>query len=122
MVYKILAVDDSPTVLASIKLALEKRGYGLKTCTRPDDVLAFLQSNEPVDLIITDLNMPGLNGVELAKKVRAMGRYRFTPIVVLTTESQQGKKDEARRAGATAWITKPFTPEQLEAVLKKLLR
>lgn len=118
---KILAVDDSLTVLASIKLALERRGFELCTARQAEEALNLL-GKEKSDLIITDLNMPGLNGIEFIRRVRAMANYRFTPIVMLTTESQQAKKEEARRAGATAWITKPFTPEQLEAVLRKLLR
>jgi len=120
-VYKILAVDDSPTVLASIKLALERRGYELHTFQRADEALKQLNSKK-ADLVITDLNMPGMDGITFIRQVRANTTCRFTPIVMLTTESQQAKKEEARRAGATAWITKPFTPEQLEMVLKKLLR
>ncbi|MFZ5650236.1 MAG: response regulator [Bacillota bacterium] len=119
--YKVMAVDDSPTVLASIKLALERRGYDLHTSQRAEEALKQLNS-EKADLVITDLNMPGMDGITFIKQVRANAVYRFTPIVMLTTESQQAKKEEARKAGATAWITKPFTPDQLEMVLKKLLR
>lgn len=119
--YRILAVDDSFTVLASIKLALERRGYELVMCRRAEDALREL-SGKKVDLIITDLNMPGMDGVTFIRRVRADAAYRFIPIVMLTTESQQAKKEEARKAGATAWITKPFTPDQLEMVMKKLLR
>lgn len=120
-VYRILAVDDSPTVLASIKLALERRGYDLYTSQGAEDALKQLNSRK-ADLVITDLNMPGMDGIEFIRRVRATAAHRFTPVVMLTTESQQAKKEEARKAGATAWITKPFTPDQLKMVLNKLLR
>ncbi|MFZ5597120.1 MAG: response regulator [Bacillota bacterium] len=119
--YSILAVDDSPTVLASIKLALERRGYDLHTFLRAEEALKQLNTKK-ADLVITDLNMPGMDGITFIRQVRANAAYRFTPIVMLTTESQQAKKEEARKAGATVWITKPFTPDQLEMVLNKLLR
>lgn len=119
--YKIVAVDDSITVLASIKLALERRGYDLHTFQRADEALKQLSIKKP-DLVITDLNMPGMDGITFIRHVRINPACRFTPIIMLTTESQQAKKEEARKAGATAWITKPFTPDQLEMVFKKLLR
>lgn len=119
--HSILAVDDSSTVLASIRLALERRGYELFAFQRPDEALRQLDAKKP-DLVITDLNMPEMDGIAFISRVRANPVCRFTPIVMLTTESQQRKKEEARKAGATAWITKPFTPDQLEMVLKKLLR
>ena len=120
--YRIVAVDDSPTVLASVKLAVERRGYGLVTFRRPEEALVYLKGTGRTDLVITDLNMPGMSGTEFIKNLRQIPACRYTPVVVLTTESQEAKKEEARRAGATAWITKPFTPQQLEAVLKKLLK
>jgi len=119
--YRVVAVDDSLTVLASIKLALERRGYDLHTFQRADEALKQLGSKKP-DLVLTDLNMPVMDGITFIRQARVNPACRFTPIVILTTESQQAKKEEARKAGATAWITKPFTPEQLEMVLKKLLR
>jgi two-component system chemotaxis response regulator CheY len=73
-----------------------------------------------VDLFITDLNMPNMNGIELTRQLRAATAYRFTPIVLLTTESQQEKKIEGKTAGATGWVVKPFQVEQLLAVVKKV--
>jgi len=120
--FKVLAVDDSPTVLAGIKLALERKGYEIYTLQRAEEALEQLEAQK-VDLIFTDLNMPGIDGLEFIRLVRGRNTAnRFTPIVMLTTESQQAKKEEARKAGATAWITKPFTAEELEYVIKKLLR
>jgi two-component system chemotaxis response regulator CheY len=73
-------------------------------------------------MVITDLNMPDMDGIELIKKLRAMPDYRFTPIIMLTTESQELKKQEGRQAGASGWIVKPFSPEQLLGVVKKFVR
>jgi two-component system chemotaxis response regulator CheY len=72
--------------------------------------------------VITDLNMPNLDGIGLIKGIRAQAAYKFIPVVMLTTESQAGKKAEGKSAGATGWIVKPFTPDQLLAVVKKVLR
>lgn len=72
-------------------------------------------------MIITDLNMPNMDGLELIRQVRAMPSFKFTPIIMLTTESQAGKKQEGKQAGATGWIVKPFKPEQLLGVVKKVL-
>jgi two-component system chemotaxis response regulator CheY len=82
--------------------------------------LSKLQGN--VRLIITDLNMPNMDGIELIRNVRANPGYKFVPILMLTTESQAEKKQEGKSAGATGWIVKPFKPEQLLAVVKKVLR
>jgi two-component system chemotaxis response regulator CheY len=73
-------------------------------------------------MVITDLNMPDMDGIELIKKLRAMPDYKFTPIIMLTTESQELKKQEGRQAGASGWIVKPFSPEQLLGVVKKFVR
>ncbi|HDQ40334.1 MAG TPA: response regulator [Desulfonatronum sp.] len=82
---------------------------------------ALQQLSGPVDMIITDLNMPNMDGLELIRQVRAMPSFKFTPIIMLTTESQAGKKQEGKQAGATGWIVKPFKPEQLLGVVKKVL-
>jgi two-component system chemotaxis response regulator CheY len=84
------------------------------------DALTKLQGD--LGLILTDLNMPNMNGIELIRNVRATPAYKFIPIVMLTTESQDGKKSEGKAAGATGWIVKPFKPEQLLAVVAKVIR
>lgn len=118
---RVIAVDDSPTVLASIELALKKRGYELELFQHPVRALERISARSP-NLVLTDLNMPGMDGIELVRRVRSMPPpVRFVPVVVLTTETQRAKKEEARKAGATAWVTKPFTPEGLEAVIARLL-
>lgn len=116
----IMTVDDSASVRQMVSLTLKDAGYSVIEACDGKDALAKLSGQ--IDLIITDLNMPNMDGIELIRAVRATAGYKFVPIVMLTTESQAGKKEEGKSAGATGWIVKPFKPEQLVAVAKKLLR
>ena len=116
----IMTVDDSASVRQMVCLTLKDAGYSVIEACDGKDALAKLSG--PVDMIVTDLNMPNMNGIELIRAVRAMPQYKFVPIVMLTTESQAAKKAEGKSAGATGWIVKPFTPDQLLAVVKKVLR
>lgn len=116
----ILIVDDSETVRQALILALGNAGYQVFEAEDGFDALDKL-SGAPVDMLITDLNMPNMDGLELIKKVRAEGHYRFTPIVMLTTESSEEKKKAGREAGVSGWIVKPFKPEQLLKVVKMVL-
>lgn len=116
----ILAVDDSITMLQTISLALEKEGYKIVTAIDGNDALNVLNGGEKFDVIITDVNMPNMDGITLTAEIRKIAQYKFTPIIVLTTESQAGRKDEGKRAGATGWIVKPFKPEQLVSVVKRV--
>jgi two-component system chemotaxis response regulator CheY len=119
----VLAVDDSATVRSSLKLVLQEAGYDLVLAADGEEALNKIKkSKEKFHLIITDLNMPKMNGIELIKAVRSLPDYRFVPILMLTTESQADKKLEGKKAGATGWIVKPFTPEQLIGVIQKVLR
>ena len=118
---RILAVDDSASVRQMQRFVLSGAGYDVIDAVDGKDGLAKLEKNGAVNLILTDLNMPNLDGVGFIKAVRASSAHRVTPIVVISTESQQEKKQEARAAGATGWIVKPFTPEQLLAVVKKVI-
>ncbi len=99
---------------------LEKGGYAVTTATNGEDALAQAKATR-TDLVITDYHMPGMSGVELIKALRGLGNFRFCPILVLTTESQQGKRDDAKAAGATGWLVKPVAADQLYGVLKQLL-
>ena len=120
MAKKILSVDDSASVRQMVTFALETAGY--ETVQAEDGKAALeLLKKTPVDMIVTDLNMPNLNGIELIKQVRALPAFKFVPIVLLTTESEDSKKAEGKAAGATGWIVKPFKQDQLLAVVKKLL-
>ncbi len=116
----IMTVDDSASVRQMVCLTLKDAGYAVIEACDGKDALAKLTG--PVDMIVTDLNMPNMDGIELIRSVRALPQYKFTPIVMLTTESQASRKEEGKAAGATGWIVKPFKPEQLLAVAKKLLR
>lgn len=116
---KILAVDDSKTMRDMISFTLRGAGYDVVEANDGEDALGKLGGNS-VNLVITDINMPRLDGIGLIKKLRADPSYKSTPILVLTTESEGSKKDEGRQAGATGWIVKPFDPDQLLKVVQKV--
>ena len=120
MVKCIMIVDDSETVRQVLQLTLTNAGFDV---IEAEDGVEALQklSAAKVDMLITDLNMPNMDGLELIKKVREEGAHRFTPIVMLTTESSEEKKLAGREAGASGWIVKPFKPEQLLKVVKMVL-
>lgn len=116
----ILAVDDSVTMLQTISLSLEKEGYKVITASDGVEGLKVLKAGEKFDVIITDVNMPNMDGIALTAEIRKLEKYKFTPIIVLTTESQVGKKEDGKQAGATGWIVKPFKPEQLVSVVRRV--
>ena len=119
----ILLVDDSTTILISISAVLTKAGYGVEKASNAEDALSRMKSgNLKPDLLITDLNMPGKNGIEFIKEVRQLPALRFMPILFLTTESQQAKRAEAKAAGASGWIVKPAKAEELLAAIKMVIR
>ena len=115
----ILIVDDSISVRQVVSFALRDAGYDTLEAIDGRDALAKVSAN--ISLVITDLNMPNMDGLELIRHVRAGSVNKYVPIVVLTTESQTAKKLEAKAAGATGWIVKPFRPDQLVAVVRKVL-
>jgi two-component system chemotaxis response regulator CheY len=117
----VLVVDDSETVRQVLQLTLSNAGFDVIEAEDGDDALNRLASASVVDMLITDLNMPNMDGLELIKKIRADKKHRFTPIVMLTTESSEEKKRAGREAGASGWIVKPFKPEQLLKVVKMVL-
>ncbi|BDV01063.1 response regulator [Thermodesulfomicrobium sp. WS] len=117
---RILTVDDSSSVRQMVRLTLEDAGFEVVEAVDGKDALGKL--NPAPDLVITDLNMPNLDGIGLIRALRAEAATRFTPILMLTTESQEAKKQEGKAAGATGWIVKPFKPDQLVAVVRKVLR
>jgi two-component system chemotaxis response regulator CheY len=121
MTKKILVVDDSASIRQLVSFTIKDAGYDVLVAENGKDALGKL-SNEKVDMVITDLNMPEMDGIELIKKLRATPDYKFAPIVMLTTESEESKKQEGRQAGASGWIVKPFSPEELLGVVKKFLK
>lgn len=119
MAKKILAVDDSKTMRDMVSFTLKGAGYEVLVADDGVNALSTI-SGENVDLIITDVNMPNMNGIELVQKLRADPQYRATPILILTTESDDSLKQQGRAAGATGWIVKPFVPEKLLKVVDKV--
>ncbi len=121
MAKRILAADDSASMRQVISFTLKRAGYEVVTANDGNDAAAKLDTDGPFDLVLTDLNMPGMDGVGLIRAVRAHCRHRFVPVVMVTTESAAAKKAEGKAAGATGWIVKPFQPQQLVAVVAKLI-
>jgi len=117
----IVVVDDSESIRELVGLTLETAGHKVAKGIDGRDALKLFDGRE-VNLIITDLNMPHLDGISLIKEVRKLNGYSTIPILVLTTESQAAKKEEAKAAGATGWIVKPFVAEKLLEVVKKVIR
>lgn len=118
----IFLVDDSATVLISTSSILAKAGYQVEKAASAEEALTKFKAGLKPDLLITDLNMPGLNGIELIKQVRLMPSFRFLPILLLTTESQQSKRADAKAAGASGWLVKPTTAEELLNTIKLVIK
>ncbi len=117
---RILIVDDSASIRQMVSFTLQGEGY--ETDEARDGAEALEKASASVfQLVVTDLNMPNMDGIELIKRLRSNPAYKFIPILMLTTESQAEKKMEGKAAGATGWIVKPFKPEQLVGVVKKVL-
>ena len=115
----ILVVEDQEDNRRIMRDLLASAGYEVIEAVDGADALSKL--NGSVDMVISDVNMPNVDGIELIKAIRGKPDYKFTPVVMLTTESQDEKKQAGKAAGATGWIVKPFKPEQLLAVVKKVL-
>jgi two-component system chemotaxis response regulator CheY len=117
----ILIVDDSATMILSVKSTLEMNGFTVETANDGVQALGKLKSGSKPDLIITDVNMPNMDGLELIRNVKLLPGFRFTPILTLTTESQAAKRDEAKKLGATGWLVKPVSGPDLVKVIKQVL-
>jgi len=117
----IFLADDSATMLMSLSEILQKAGFKVVTAVDGWDALNQFKAGTKPDLLITDLNMPGLNGIELIRETRKLAAFRFVPILMLTTESQQAKRQEGKAAGATGWLVKPVAGKDLLAVIKQVL-
>jgi two-component system chemotaxis response regulator CheY len=116
----ILIVDDSASVRQVVSIALKGAGYDVITGVDGKDALSKL-TGQRVHLIISDVNMPNMDGITFVSEVKKLPAYKFTPIIMLTTESQEDKKKQAQAAGAKAWVTKPFQPPQMLAAVAKLI-
>jgi two-component system, chemotaxis family, chemotaxis protein CheY len=117
---KIMTVDDSASVRQMVSFTLKQHEYEVVEAVNGTEALKKLKK-EKIDLLITDINMPEIDGINLIKMVRDNPSYKFIPIIILTTGSQTEKKEEAKAAGATGWIVKPFRPDQLVAVVRKVM-
>ena len=113
----VIAVDDSMSIRETVKMVLGSAGYEVLSA---EDGVAGLRLCEQrkADLVVTDLNMPNMDGITLIARLRALPQYKFTPLIMLTTESQDDKKVAGKKAGATGWVVKPFDPARLVAVAK----
>ncbi|MCJ7603210.1 MAG: response regulator [Desulfobulbaceae bacterium] len=116
----IMTADDSASVRQMVAFTLKQNGYDVIEAVDGQNALTKLAAQK-VDMLLTDLNMPNLDGIGVIKGVRSGGLNKFIPIIMLTTESQDSRKAEGKAAGATGWIVKPFKPEQLIAVIRKVL-
>ncbi len=116
---RVLTVDDSKTMREMITFTLEGAGHCVLEATDGNEALDLL-GDDRVDLVITDVNMPNMDGLTLCKEIRSNPTHRLTPILVLTTESDRDKKEQGRSVGATGWIVKPFNPEKLLQVVQKV--
>ena len=119
---KFLVVDDSLTMRRIIKNSLQKLGFA--DVSEASNGLEALEEigKGGINIVLTDLNMPEMDGLELIRQLRAQASYRFVPVIMLTTESQESKKQEGKKAGASGWIVKPFTPDQLVDTIKKFVK
>ena len=118
---RIMTVDDSASLRQMVAFTLEDAGFQVVQEVDGRDALAKLEGRD-IHLFLADLNMPNMNGIELTRQLRAMPAYKFVPIVLLTTESHPERKQQAKAAGATGWIVKPFAPDKLLAVVNKVMR
>jgi two-component system chemotaxis response regulator CheY len=115
----ILVVDDSPSIRQIVGLTLKGAGYGVIEAVDGIDALSKLDGQK-ISLIVSDVNMPNLDGIGLVKKIKLLPDYKFTPILMLTTEAGESMKAEGKAAGAKAWLVKPFQPAVLLAAITKL--
>ena len=120
MAKKILFVDDSASMRQILKMAIENAGYEVTTADDGIKGLA-LADKERFNLIVSDVNMPNMNGIEMLKAIKAGTTNKFTPVVMLTTEAGDDMKQQGKAAGAKVWVVKPFKPDQLLVVIKKLI-
>jgi two-component system chemotaxis response regulator CheY len=116
----ILAVDDSASMRQMVSFTLKGAGHNVTEAADGQEALNLAKSNQ-YDLVLSDVNMPNMDGIALTKELRTLPDFKFTPILILTTEAGMNKKQDGKAAGATGWIVKPFNPEQLLATITKVL-
>lgn len=115
-----MAVDDSASMRQMVAFTLKSAGHSVTEASDGNEALTLAKSAQ-FDLVLSDVNMPNMDGLSLARELRSLPNFKFTPILMLTTESGMDKKTEGKAAGATGWIVKPFNPDQLLATIKKVM-
>lgn len=120
MAKTIMIIDDSASIRQVVNLTLKKSGYDVIEAVDGKDALGKL-NGQKIHLIICDVNMPNMDGITFLKELKQNPNYKFTPVIMLTTESQEAKMQEGKAAGAKAWIVKPFKPETMLAAIEKLI-
>lgn len=120
MAASILAVDDSASMRQMVSFTLKGAGYDVVEAADGVEALNIAKTKS-VNLVITDVNMPNMDGISLIRELRNLPSYKFTPLLMLTTESGADKKQQGKAAGATGWIVKPFNPEQLLKTVSKVI-
>jgi two-component system chemotaxis response regulator CheY len=120
MAKTIMIVDDSASIRQVVNITLKKSGYDVIEAVDGKDAIAKL-NGQKINLIICDVNMPNMDGIAFLRELKQNSGYKFTPVIMLTTESQEAKKQEGKEAGAKAWVTKPFKPETMLAAIEKLI-
>ena len=121
MAKSILVVDDSASLRQVVSIALKGAGYDVIEGCDGKDALCKLDGRK-INLIISDVNMPNMDGISFVKELKTMSNYKFTPVIMLTTESGENKKTEGKAAGVKAWVVKPFKPEQMLNAVSKLIQ
>jgi two-component system chemotaxis response regulator CheY len=116
-----LVVDDSPTMRQMVAFTLTNAGFKVVEAEDGKDAVNKVAAGPKMDIVVTDLNMPEMDGISLIKELRKMAAFKFTPILMLTTESAAEKKQAGKEAGATGWIVKPFNPEVMLKIIAKVL-
>ena len=119
---RIMAVDDSASMRQMVGLTLKSAGHDVISASDGDEALKLAKDGATVDLVITDVNMPNMDGITLVRELRQLPQYKGVPLLVLTTDASVERKNEGRAAGATGWIVKPFNPERLLETVSKVLR
>jgi two-component system, chemotaxis family, chemotaxis protein CheY len=121
MAKALMIVDDSASMRQLVSFTLQDAGYDVLAANNGKDALAKIDGKK-IDMVITDLNMPEMDGIELIRQLRGKSGFKFLPILMLTTESQETKKHEGKQAGASGWLVKPFQPQQLLDLVKKYVK
>jgi two-component system, chemotaxis family, chemotaxis protein CheY len=117
----VLVVDDSASIRALVTGTLQSAGFKSVEAENGEQALQKIKTMPMLDLVITDLNMPVLDGIAFVQKFRQLAAFKYTPVLLLTTETRVEQKDKAKAAGATGWLTKPFDPKQLLSVIARVL-